>query len=127
MISCFLSITVHGTAFICLSQLGKVTVCIFCNCMSSVSSAPWLQGEGAAGPAHLHRHGRRANPQTPRFLPGPPHHRQNCHHHQLREDHRERQGPGDPTGAQKQHESHVRKTRTSHRFHHTQARPDLAH
>lgn len=69
--------------------------------------APRLHGEQAPGAADLHRDGRRADPETPRLLPGAPHHGENRHHHQLREDRGQHQSPGDPAGAEEQHEGDV--------------------
>lgn len=74
----------------------------------SALTVTWIQRQGAAGAADLHRYRRRAHPQTSRLLPSSPHHRQDGHHHQLREDRQWHQSPWDPAGAKEQHESNVR-------------------
>lgn len=72
-----------------------------------VLPAARVHGEQTPGAADLHRHGGRAHPEAPRLLPGPSHHGQDRHHHQLREDHWQHQSAGDPPGTQKQHEGNV--------------------
>lgn len=70
-------------------------------------SAPRVPRHSSAGTPGLHRHSGREAPETTRLLPGPPHHREDCHHAQHGEDGERDQGAGDPSGAKEQHESGV--------------------
>lgn len=72
--------------------------------------ALWIRRGSTTGAPGLHRHGGRKAPETTRFLPSPPHHREDCHHTQHGEDGERDEGAGDPSGAKEQHESGVSRT-----------------
>lgn len=73
--------------------------------------ASWVPRHSSTVAPGLYRHSGREAPETTRLLPGPPHHREDCHHAQHGEDGERDQSAGDPSGAKEQHESGVSSTR----------------